>query len=141
MLSIDCWRELTALREARMSGTHAEHLARRSVGIDIAVPTGTPIHAAKDGVVHDLHRGLPEGDRTTTRGNYVTIDYDDGSVGRYLHLLKVTVEVGWGVEAGDRIGESNATGSTIGGAHLHYDHHEDRARREPGDPAVEHANC
>ena len=85
--------------------------------------------------------GLPEGDRTTTTGNYVIIDYDDGSVGRYLHLLTVSVEAGWGVGAGDQIGTSNATGSTITGAHLHYDHHEDRDRNDPGDPAVEHGSC
>ena len=124
-----------------MSGTHTDHVRRGSVGIDISVPTGTAVYAAKDGVVREIRRDLPEGDRTTTAGNYVTIDYDDGSVGRYLHLLTVSVEAGWGVGSGDQIGTSNATGSTITGPHLHYDHHEDRARREPEDPEVEHGNC
>ena len=141
ILSVDCWRDLTALPEARMSGTHAEHVARNSVGIDIAVPTGTPIYAAKDGVVDEIKTGLPEGDRTTTTGNYVIINYDDGSAGRYLHLLDVEVEEGWGVAAGDLIGHSNATGSTITGDHLHYDHHEDHDRSDPGDPALEHGAC
>ena len=124
-----------------MSGSHAEHVARGSVGIDIAVITGRPIYAAKDGVVRSLLRGLPVGDRTTTTGNYVMIDCDDGSVGRYLHLKTVSVEEGWGVAAGDQIGTSNATGSTITGAHLHYDYHEDDDRREPEDPEAEHGNC
>ena len=140
MLSLDCWRDLTAMREARMSDSHAEHVGRGSVGIDIAVVTGTAIHAAKDGVVLELQDDLPEGDRSTSRGNYIIIDYDDGSQGRYLHLLSVEVGVGWGVAAGDLIGYSNDTGRSSG-PHLHYDHHEDRRRQEPEDPAVEHGNC
>ena len=139
-LSIDCWRDLTAVPDARMSDSHAEHVARNSVGIDIAVVTGTPIYAAKDGEVRDLEGDLPEGDRSTSRGNFVTIDYDDGSQGRYLHLLSIEVEKGWGVAAGDLIGYSNDTGRSTG-PHLHYDHHEDQRRQEPGDPAGEHGNC
>ena len=124
-----------------MSGSYAEHERRDSVGIDISVPTGIPIYAAKDGVVNAVRGDLPESDRTTERGNYIVIDYDDGSQGRYLHLLDVIVGVGWGVAAGDLIGHSDRTGSTITGAHLHYDFHRDQDRRIPQDPALEHGNC
>ena len=142
MLTVQCWRDLTALRMARMSNTHRQLLDRGSDGgIDIAVPTGTEVYAAKDGIVVDTKDGLPEGDRTTTRGNFVKINYDDGSLGRYLHLLTVVVEPGYHVSAGDLIGTSNATGSTVRGVHLHYDLHKDRNRREPEDPAIAHGSC
>ena len=139
-LRLNCWRDLTALHNAQVSNTHLDHLGRGSVGIDIAVPTGTPVYAAKDGVVREVARGLPERDRTTSRGNYIIVDYDDGSQGRYLHLLSVSVEEGWSVGAGDLVGYSNDTGRSTG-PHLHYDHHDDRYRREPMDPMAEHAAC
>ena len=68
------------------------------------------------------------------------MNYDDGSQGRYLHLRDVTVEVGWSVAAGGVIGHSNDTGGTTG-PHLHYDHHNDRARQDAEDPTAVHGGC
>ena len=85
---------------------------------------------------------LPVDDVSTTMGNYVIIDYDDGTVGRYLHLKSVSVQAGWGVAAGDNIGESNATGRGITGPHLHYDFRfEDEEGWAYGDFALEHDRC
>jgi len=109
-------------------------------GLDVAVPTGTSVYAARSGVVAEVRekeRQMPDKDdkseeaqeirnNATSTGNYIKIVYDDGDVGRYLHLKRnaVFVKRDQRVSAGDRIAESNETGNPIKGAHLHYDHQE-----------------
>lgn len=109
-------------------------------GVDIAVPTGTPVYAAKDGVVSEVVGIYPEGDRSTLNGNFVRINYDDGTAGAYLHLQKTTVKEGWSVDAGDKIGTSNDTGSGFG-PHLHYTQYTDGDGPDTVDPTVEHSAC
>ena len=142
-LSADCWREITAMQDARVSGEFREPRANGPhKGTDFAVPDGTAVYALKDGVVREARGDLPSGDSSTTMGNYVIIDYDDGTVGRYLHLQAVSVETGWGVGAGEQIAESNSTGRGITGPHLHYDFEfEDEEGWTYGDVKLEHMSC
>ena len=141
-LALNCWRDITPIRDARVSGAFWEPRdGRPHKGTDLAVPNGTPVHALKDGQVRSARGDLPRGDSSTSMGNYVIIDYDDGTVGRYFHLLSVFVEGGWSVAAGDKIAESNQTGRTDG-VHLHYDFaYRDDDGEHYGDVALEHPDC
>ena len=150
-----CWRDLTAMPGARVSGPFKEPRASGPhKGLDIAVPTGTSVYAARSGVVAEVREEewqMPDKDdkseeaqeirdNATSTGNYIEIEYDDGHVGRYLHLKRnaVYVDEEQRVSAGDRIAESNETGDPIGGAHLHYDHHDEK---DYVDPQEELSDC
>ena len=137
----DCWRDLTGMPNAAISSPYGEQREKGPHnGIDIAVPTGTTVYAAKDGVVSQVKAGYPEGDKSTPNGNFVRITYDDGTEGVYLHLLEASVKEGWSVDAGDAVGESNDTGFGSG-PHLHYTQYADGTETETVDPAAEHSAC
>lgn len=81
-------------------------------GIDFAVPTGTPVYAAADGVVQEV------GYDKTGYGNYIKLRHSWGET-LYAHLLKSLVQQGMHVSAGEEIGISNASGNATG-PHLHF---------------------
>ncbi|MBY8828290.1 M23 family metallopeptidase [Hephaestia mangrovi] len=83
-------------------------------GIDIAVPTGTPIRAPADGVVI-----LAADHPFTLEGNLLMIDHGMGLNSAFLHLSKIDVTVGERVRQGQVIAESGATGRATG-PHLHW---------------------
>lgn len=80
-------------------------------GLDLAVPTGTPVFAAHDGTA-TVRLGSP------TYGNYVTVQSEAVDT-LYAHLSDVTVRQGQDVHAGDVIGLSGNTGRSFG-PHLHF---------------------
>jgi murein DD-endopeptidase MepM/ murein hydrolase activator NlpD len=94
-------------------------------GVDLAVDTGTPVHATARGVVVVSNPGYNGG-----YGKVIYIDHGNGIVSRYAHLSKLKVEVGHHVERGELIALSGATGH-VTGAHLHY---ELRVNGEPVNP-------
>jgi murein DD-endopeptidase MepM/ murein hydrolase activator NlpD len=83
-------------------------------GIDIAVPTGTPVRAPADGVVI-----LAADHPFTLEGNLLMIDHGMGLNSAFLHLSKIDVQVGDHVRQGQVIAESGATGRATG-PHLHW---------------------
>lgn len=93
--------------------------------IDIPLPPGTPIHAARGGVVMDserwFHRAGTDLDRDGPRANYVRILHEDGTMAVYAHLDYggVTVRDGQPVRSGQMIGRSGNTGYSTG-PHLHF---------------------
>ncbi len=150
-----CWTDLTAMPGARVSGKFGEKRERGPhKGLDIAVPTGTPVYAVRSGVVSGVRTGelpLPEGsgegpaarrlrENATSTGNYVFIKYDNGDVGRYLHLKVNSIKLRSGdrVSQGATIGQSNKTGKDITGSHLHYDHN---SKGNYVDPQDELGDC
>lgn len=98
--------------------SHQDEKGRHAV--DIAMPVGTPVVAARDGIVVSLDQKQREGNGSKA-GNYVRILHDDGTMSVYLHLKQngVLVSEGQKVKAGDMIAHSGNTGSSTG-AHLHF---------------------
>jgi murein DD-endopeptidase MepM/ murein hydrolase activator NlpD len=96
---------------------------RLHAGIDIAVPEGTPIRAAKSGQVTlaSYYGGY---------GNYTCIDHGGGLSTCYGHQSGFAVSQGDSVSQGEVIGYSGNTGSSTG-PHLHF---EVRVNGTPVDP-------
>lgn len=86
---------------------------RPHYGVDVAVPTGTPVRAPAAGLVT-----LAEPDLFYSGGT-VFLDHGFRFSSAFLHMSKVLVEVGQEVQAGDVIGEVGATGRATG-AHLDW---------------------
>ena len=83
-------------------------------GMDLAVPTGTPIRAALGGMV-TVSKYNAGG-----YGYYVMIDHGNGLATLYGHCSKLLAKVGQTVEAGDIIALSGSTGRSTG-PHLHFE--------------------
>ena len=83
-------------------------------GMDLAVPTGTPIRAALPGTVtvSTYNQG--------GYGYYVCIDHGGGLVTLYGHCSQLIARVGRTVQAGDVIALSGSTGRSTG-PHLHFE--------------------
>jgi murein DD-endopeptidase MepM/ murein hydrolase activator NlpD len=90
-------------------------------GVDWAVPLGTPLVAADDGVVAFILRwdGLPAATTTTISGDAIGMRRDDGVSWSYSHLSRVDVVVGQRLRAGDVVGLSGTSGKSTG-PHLHF---------------------
>ena len=82
-------------------------------GIDIAVPTGTPIHAMAPGRVH--FAGTLSG-----YGNVIIIQHRGRTRTLYAHLSEIHVRAGQEIEGRPVIGLSGATGR-VTGPHLHFE--------------------
>lgn len=91
---------------------------------DWPMPVGTPVYAARSGVVAAAKSDSNRGGATENfkdDGNYVIIRHQDNTYANYLHFKQggVFVRVGQSVKAGDKIGESGNTGWTTE-PHLHF---------------------
>jgi murein DD-endopeptidase MepM/ murein hydrolase activator NlpD len=92
-------------------------------GIDIGVPTGTPIHAAAAGTV--IYCGWMSG-----YGNLVMIDHGGNLATLYGHQSSIAASCGETVSQGQVIGYSGCTGFCTG-PHVHF---EVRVNGSPVDP-------
>ncbi|HET7202862.1 MAG TPA: M23 family metallopeptidase [Steroidobacteraceae bacterium] len=102
--------------------THTDAASRNA--IDIAMPIGTAVHAAREGLVIDVARNhFRSGLQLATMGeaNFVQILHDDGTYAIYAHLQMDTVRVrpGQRVARGEYIANSGNTGFSSG-PHLHF---------------------
>ena len=86
---------------------------RMHEGVDIAVANGTPVVAAKAGVV--IVAGWMGG-----YGNLVVVDHGGGVATAYGHNTSVTVGIGQQVEQGQLIAYSGSTGHSTG-PHVHFE--------------------
>lgn len=98
----------------------------RNDGLDIAVPKGTPIKAAADGVV------AYAGDEIRLFGGLVLINHGGGWVTAYGHAESLDVVRGQKVTRGQVIGRSGASGF-VSEPKLHF---EIRKDRKPVDPLL-----
>ena len=96
---------------------------RMHYGQDIAARYGSPVKAARSGVV--IANGWYGG-----YGKYLDVRHEGGIVTRYAHLSAANVRVGQGVNRGQQIGKICTSGWATG-PHLHF---EVRVNGRPVDP-------
>lgn len=99
-------------------------------GVDLAVPLGTPVFAAADGVVVEAGAMTDASGALVGYGNYVIIQHDAGLKTLYGHLLTIGVKAGDTVKRGQLIGLVGSTGNSTG-PHTHF---EVRIDNSPIDP-------
>jgi murein DD-endopeptidase MepM/ murein hydrolase activator NlpD len=94
--------------------TRKHNAELRHNGVDIGAPTGAPVRATADGIVvysDNTLKGF---------GNAVVVLHPNGWTTLYAHLSRNTVQPGWRVARGERIGLVGATGLAWG-PHLHFE--------------------
>jgi murein DD-endopeptidase MepM/ murein hydrolase activator NlpD len=82
-------------------------------GIDVSVPTGTPVSVTADGIV-------VRAEWSTGYGKLVVVDHGHGVQTWYAHLSRFEVVPGQEVRAGQTIALSGGTGRATS-PHLHYE--------------------
>ena len=105
-------------------GSRFSHIGLEEFAIDVDMPIGTAVHAARSGVVARVEDSHSKGcweDGCGKYANYVVILHSDGTTGEYYHLSKdgSLVSVGESVAQGQKIGYSGNTGHTTM-PHLHF---------------------
>jgi murein DD-endopeptidase MepM/ murein hydrolase activator NlpD len=96
---------------------------RYIAALDFGMPIGTPVYAARGGIIYSYKDDSDEGgifSKYKNKANYIIIKHDDGSFGCYWHLKKNGVVVKTGpISQGQQIGFSGATGQVFR-PHLHF---------------------
>lgn len=95
---------------------------KHKAALDFGMSEGTPIYAAREGVVYSFKDHSNEGGLSVSekKANYIIIRHSDGSFGCYWHLQKNGVAVKKGmVGKGQLIGYSGSTGFVLR-PHLHF---------------------
>ena len=93
--------------------------------IDIVMPVGTQITAARGGIVmdveEDFNRAGTNKEEFVDKANHLRILHEDGTMALYAHLDLASVSVARGakIKAGQPIARSGNTGFTTG-PHLHF---------------------
>jgi len=102
--------------------THGSPDARYAV--DIALPDGTPVYAARDGIVINVRHDAFLGGASAVmmdQANIVEVLHNDGTIGLYghLHWDSIRVHIGQHVGRGEALANSGNTGFSTG-PHLHF---------------------
>ena len=105
-------------------GSRFSHTGLEEFALDIDMPVGTPVHAARAGMVAEVEESHNRGcwdDGCGKYANFIVIRHSDGTTGEYYHLRKggSVVDVGDTVTQGQKIGYSGNTGHTTM-PHLHF---------------------
>lgn len=85
-------------------------------GLDIAIPEGTQVRAAQDGIVSRV-------EWSDIYGQLVVVDYDNGIQVLYGHNKDILIGKGYAVVKGTKIARSGNTGNSTG-PHLHLEVYE-----------------
>jgi len=105
--------------DSKLSHRGAEHFT-----LDFGMPVGTPVHAARDGVVvlledsHDLGCSREE---CGSFANFVVVLHSDRTTGEYFHLARGSAQIRLGerVRRGQLLARSGNTGYSTA-PHLHF---------------------
>jgi murein DD-endopeptidase MepM/ murein hydrolase activator NlpD len=105
-------------------GSFSHQDEQNKYAVDIAMPEGTSVYAARSGLVMEVEDDFFKGGVNkaySNEANSIRILHDDGSMAIYAHmeLEKAQVHAGLKVAAGQLIGYSGNTGFTTG-PHLHF---------------------
>jgi murein DD-endopeptidase MepM/ murein hydrolase activator NlpD len=104
---------------------HITHVTPDSLyAVDIALPDGTAVYAARAGTVINVrHDGFRGGTVSvmSDQANLIEILHDDGTIAVYghLHWDSIRVRIGQHVALGEYIADSGNTGFSSG-PHLHF---------------------
>jgi murein DD-endopeptidase MepM/ murein hydrolase activator NlpD len=115
----------TSYRVSQAYPDHVTHGTPDSVyAIDIALPDGTAVYAARPGTVINVrHDGFRGGtvSAMADQANLIEILHDDGTIAVYghLHWDSIRVHIGQHVALGEYIADSGNTGFSSG-PHLHF---------------------
>lgn len=82
-------------------------------GLDISIPTGTPVYACADGTVE-------KSQWNGSYGYYIVISHGSGYTTLYAHNSSLVVRQGQRVKRGDLLAYSGSTGNSTG-PHLHLE--------------------
>ena len=110
------------------------HRGAERYTLDFGMPVGTPVHAAREGVVvlvEDSHDSGCAREECGRYANFVVVLHSDGTTGEYFHLEPDSAEVRAGerVQRGQRLARSGNTGFSTA-PHLHFGvYRTDRERR------------
>ena len=104
-------------------GGAGSHMGSMRYSLDFAMPEGTPVLAARAGIVFYVQDGFTRGGTDPDlleRSNLVVVAHSDGTMASYGHLRRgIRVDVGDVVSEGALLGYSGATGFA-GRPHLHF---------------------
>ncbi len=105
-------------------GAHLSHRGVEQYTVDFGMPVGTPVYAAREGVValaEDSHDAGCAHEECGSLANFVVVLHSDGTTGEYFHLQhgSVQVRVGERVARGALLAFSGNTGYTSV-PHLHF---------------------
>lgn len=107
-----------------IAGYGAKTNGKQNDGINVAVPEGTPVKAAEDGVV------AYSGNELKDYGNLVLVRHSNGYVTAYAHASELMVKRGDTIKRGQIIAKSGQTGG-VSSPQLHF---EIRKGSSPVDP-------
>jgi murein DD-endopeptidase MepM/ murein hydrolase activator NlpD len=107
-----------------IAGYGAKTNGKANDGINVAVPEGTPVKAAEDGVV------AYSGNELKNYGNLVLVRHSNGYVTAYAHASELLVKHGDTVKRGQVIAKSGQSGE-VDSPQLHF---EIRKKSTPVDP-------
>ena len=105
-------------------GSRFSHVGLEQYAVDFNMSIGTPVHAARAGIVAKIVESNDIGcwqEGCGAYANYIVIVHNDGTTGEYYHLQHngALVDVGDHIIAGEKIGLSGNTGHTTM-PHLHF---------------------
>lgn len=105
-------------------GSFSHQHPQSRYAVDLSLPLGTPVRAARSGVVMEVAGDFFDGGadpKYQTRANAVRILHEDGTMSLYAHLHPDSIQVSAGqrVERGAWLANSGNTGYSTG-PHLHF---------------------